>query len=238
MEHLLDVSQVSKRFGTVQALHDVSFTVERGEVLGLVGPNGSGKTTLLHCIVGLTRPDSGSIRVAGVDHGLPRAKRRLGFMPDGLPRPEVLTGFELVELTSALHGRRLDPGWLEEMARQLDLDSRRLDHPLGTLSHGMGRKIDLLAALATEPDLLVLDEPSSGLDPLVSSRLESLVGTWPRNDRGVLLSTHDLGLAQRLCDRVVVLSRGRIVAAATVDGVVAIAGASDLRAAFVSLTGA
>ncbi len=237
MESLLEIRQVSKRYGSTRALEGVSFTVDPGQVVGLVGPNGSGKTTLLHAVVGLVRPDAGQILVGGFEHGSPEAKRRLGFMPDGLPRPEVLTGYEFIELTAALRGMPVDRGWLDDIRREFDLDPRWLDRPLGTLSQGTGRKIDLIAALVTDPQLLILDEPFGGLDPLVSSRLEERVRNWPGESRGVLLSTHDMGMAQRLCDWVVVLSGGRVVAASTVDGVLALAGATDLRGAFLTLTG-
>lgn len=162
----------SKRYGATQALSQVTFGVMPGSVVALVGANGAGKTTLLHALVGLVSLDTGDIQLDGVPSRSVAAKRRIAFMPDDLPRPVRLTARELVELTMRLYGcSDVD---IDELGARMDLTGR-LDQLLASYSHGMRRKVDLMAALAVSPDVLVLDEPFSGLDPGMVAQLAAIL---------------------------------------------------------------
>lgn len=218
-----------KSYGRKVVLAGVDLDVLAGDVMGLVGPNGAGKTTLLHAIVGVVRLDRGAILVGGMDAHRPEAKQRVAFMPDDLPRPVHLTGRELVMLTARLYGRRLSHAQVDRLATSLDLTDR-LDEPLSAYSHGMARKTDLLAALAVDPDLLVLDEPFSGLDPAMVDTLDLLVRERRTCGKATLLSSHDLELVGGLADRIVMLSAGMKVFDGPVSALVA--GGESIRAAF------
>lgn len=224
----------AKRYGPTHALDDVSLDVPSGSVTGLVGANGAGKTTLLHAVVGLIRVDAGVMTLDGVPVHDVRAKRRMSFMPDDLPRPLRLTGRELIELTCRLYGRW--PADIDTTARRLELGGR-LDEPLSSFSHGMRRKVDLMAALAVEPDLLVLDEPFSGLDPGMVLLLQETIRTLCRAGTAVLVSSHDLELVEALADQIVVLDCGRVVARGGSEELARRFGSGDLRSAFLSIIG-
>lgn len=153
-----------KSYGKQLAVEDVSFQIKPGTTVGLVGANGAGKTTVLHAIVGLTRLDAGDITLDGIPTRQAQAKRRLAFMPDDLPRPDHLTGRELISLNTRLYGRRQDEAVVNQLADRLEM-SDRLDQLVGSFSHGMARKVDFIAAIVVRPDVLILDEPFSGMDP-------------------------------------------------------------------------
>ena len=228
----LEIRECSKSYGETRALDRVSFTVPPGRVVALVGANGAGKTTLLHALVGLIRLESGTMALDGVPAAAVAAKRRTSFMPDDLPRPLRLTGRELVEFNCRLYQCPVPD--LEEWARRLDLTSR-LDHPLGGYSHGMRRKADLLAALAVAPDLLVLDEPFSGLDPSMVAQLQKILRDLRDAGVAVLVSSHDLELVEELADEIVVLDRGQVVARGSGRAIAAEFGSTDLRSAFLTM---
>ena len=147
-----------KSYGKQLAVEDVSFQVKPGTTVGLVGANGAGKTTVLHAIVGLTRLDAGDITLDGIPTRQAQAKRRLAFMPDDLPRPDHLTGRELISLNTRLYGQRQDEAVVNQLADRLEM-SDRLDQLVGSFSHGMARKVDFIAAIVVRPDVLILDEP-------------------------------------------------------------------------------
>lgn len=226
----------SKSYGGAVALEQVSLHVRPGEVVGLVGSNGAGKTTLLHGIVGLTRFDSGTVTVDGIPAHRPEAKRRVAFMPDDLPRPRHLTARELITFVGSLYGRRVDPVDIDRLADTFDL-GHRLDHPLAGFSHGMTRKVDLIAALAVEPSVLVMDEPFSGMDPNVVDTMSTVIAERRALGNAVLLSTHDLDLAAGLVDRVVLIDHGQVLVDDDLGSVLADSGSSTLRSAFRSMTG-
>lgn len=226
--------QCSKSYGKNHALRDVSLSVMPGEIVGLVGPNGAGKTTLLHSIVGLVRMSSGRITLNGQDIQKPSTKMHVGFMPDNLPRPQHLTARELCRLTCRLYQQPFDISCFEALAEEYEIE-QRCDEGLSSLSHGMSRKVDLIAALLTNPSLLILDEPFSGLDPGMVDVLQKSVHHAARQGTSVLLSSHDLELVEDIADRIVVLSRGVVAYDGTIDVLRAREG-SDLRDAFRKLT--
>lgn len=237
---LLNVRGISKSFGGVKAVEDISFVVERGESLGLVGPNGAGKTTLFNCITGNVRPDSGSVEFAGLSlNGMPTYQRaRLGIGRT-FQRVEVFPEMTVGEhLLVAERARRGEAGLLkdvlnmsaptsEELARVdevVDLIgiSREVDTPVAALGLGMCRLVELARALVSDPQLLMADEPSSGLDVGETAELAKVLRTV-QHDRGmaVLLVEHDLKMVAEAVDRTIVMDLGSMISQGTFDEVMA-----------------
>ncbi len=211
---LLVIRGLVKRYGSVEAVRGIDVDLEPGEVLGFLGPNGAGKSTTIRCLLGLLRPTAGSIRAFGLDavtHG-PAVRRRVTYVPGELRLPERLTGRELVAQVESLRGP-FDPRRRDDLVRRLEVD---LDRPLRDLSTGNRRKVALLLAFAPDADLLVLDEPTNGLDPLVQHTFLDLVREARAAGRAVFLSSHVLSEVQRVADRVAVLRAGAVVATGTV----------------------
>ncbi|HLH67914.1 MAG TPA: ATP-binding cassette domain-containing protein [Candidatus Dormibacteraeota bacterium] len=215
-ELAVECQGLSQRFGSVQALDGVEFTVRRGEVFGLLGPNGAGKTTTIRVLVTLLRPDSGTIRVFGLDvvRQAMAVRRAIGYVPQQLSADQGLSGYENVWLFAKLFDvpRSQLRARIQEALALMGLEeaARR---PVVTYSGGMVRRLELAQALVNRPRLLVLDEPTIGLDPVARA------GVWQRvqelrarTGMTVLLTTHYMDEADRLCDRVALMHRGRIVA--------------------------
>lgn len=206
---LVETEQLSKRYGSTSALSDCSFSVAPGEVVGLLGPNGSGKTTLLRLLVGYLKPTSGQARIDGLDcYGQSVAvHRRMTYLPGDARLFRNLDGRRTLALFSQLRpGSALARA--EELAARLQLDlSRRVVE----MSTGMRQKLALVVALAPEVPLVVLDEPTSNLDPTMRTEVIALIREIRRQGRTVLFSSHVLSEAEEACDRVIVLRAGRLV---------------------------
>jgi ABC-2 type transport system ATP-binding protein len=207
----LDIRGLTRRYGSVVAVSGLDLTVRSGEVLGFLGPNGAGKTTTLRIAAGLLKPDEGEVWVGGVALGKEPllAKARLGFVPDRPFLYERLTAREFLEFVAALY--RVAPGTAaaraEELIARLEL-GEVAGQLVETYSLGMRQKLSLAAALLHDPALLMLDEPMVGLDPRGARALKDLLRERAARGLGVLVSTHLLDVAERLCDRVVILDRG------------------------------
>ena len=204
------VSGLSKRFRRFAALEDVSFELERGEVFGYLGPNGAGKTTTLRALMGFLRPTSGSITVFGLDawRDAPQVHRQVGYVPGDVALYDRMTGRELLTYLANLR-RNVDAHYIDVLAERLEADLAR---PLRTLSKGNRQKIAIVQALMGRPDLLVLDEPTTGLDPLVQQQVHELLREHVGEGGTVLLSSHVLAEVQRVADRVGIIRAGRLVA--------------------------
>jgi ABC-2 type transport system ATP-binding protein len=204
------VSDLAKRHGAVEAVRGVSFTIGRGETFGLLGPNGAGKTTTLECLVGLREPDRGRIEIAGVDvRAAPEAaKARLGAAFAGAALPDQITPREALRLFGAFYREREEP---EALLARFSL-TEKADARFSTLSTGQRQRLALALAFVNRPEFVVLDEPASGLDPQARHELHAHIAAMKRDGRTVLLATHDLHEAEKLCDRVAVIARGKIVA--------------------------
>jgi sodium transport system ATP-binding protein len=234
---VISVAELAKAFGATRAARDISFTAEDGRVTGLLGPNGAGKTTTLRCIAGLLRPDKGRVRLGTLDPARdPSVRRALGFLPEraGLsPRHSVWENLmyagELAGL-AAPERRSLARALLERL--QLEALAER---PAATLSQGECRRVAIARALLHAPQNLVLDEPGNGLDIRALQCLRELVRELAREGRAVLLSTHVMQDAERLCDQVVVLSQGSVVAAAAPVELQRRTGSSHLEGAVLAL---
>jgi ABC-2 type transport system ATP-binding protein len=236
VQPVLEVRSVAKRYRKKTALDDVSFALRSGRVYGILGPNGSGKSTLLHIITGLISPDGGEVLVASEPITKPSARSRLGFAPDDIAMPTLLTGREFLQLHDRLR-RRDDSARAGELAAAFDLTDA-LDRQLDEYSHGMKRKIQLVAAVMHLPDLLILDEPLRGLDPDSVSVLRHLVSSLAGMGHTVLIATHDMARAQDDCDEVLIMNEGRLIAQDTPAAMMSAAGAPEsLERTFFQLTG-
>jgi len=223
---------VEKRFGSSTVLRGLDLTIERGELVALLGPNGAGKTTLVSLVLGLRRPTAGSVRVLGGDPREWRARTGVGATPQEMGFPPTLRVCEILELARA-HGAAPP---FADLAAQFGLDG--LDRKqAGALSGGQSRRLALALAFAGSPDLVVLDEPTAGLDVASRLRAWAAIGEFAAGGGTVLLTTHSLEEADALAHRVVVLARGTVVADAAPERLKACAGA-DLEQAFLRLTAA
>ncbi len=237
---MLEVSGLHKRFGEVVAVEDVSFAARDGEITGLLGPNGAGKTTTLRVLYGLLSPDRGTARVGGHDshRETTAARRSLGVLPDSPGLYARLTAREHVEYAGRLQG--LDGSALaaavERLLAELELE-RVADRPAAGFSQGERRKVALARALVHDPPNLILDEPTNGLDVMSSRAVREQVRRLARAGKCVLFSSHVLPEVSALCDRVVILGRGRALADATPAELLARTGRPDLESAFVDIIG-
>ncbi|HET9326291.1 MAG TPA: ABC transporter ATP-binding protein [Candidatus Eisenbacteria bacterium] len=231
----LEIRGLTRRYGSLVAVDHLDLEVRAGEILGFLGPNGAGKTTTLRCISGLLRPHAGTIRVAGFDleREALRARASMGFVPD---RPFLyprLTAREFLDLVGALYDvpgpRARERG--DELLTRLDLGRER-DDLIETFSLGMRQKVAVAAGLLHDPPLLLLDEPLGGLDPQSARALKDLLRERASAGFGVLVSTHLLDVAERLCDRVAIVSHGRLRASGTLEELRRGSGATTLEDVF------
>ncbi|MDR3701051.1 MAG: ABC transporter ATP-binding protein [Candidatus Sulfopaludibacter sp.] len=208
----VSVTGLSKRYGAREAVCAVSFEVAAGRIFALVGPNGAGKTTTLECILGLRRPDAGSIRIHGLDlrTQATQAKLLVGAQLQAASLQDRITPRQTLDLFGSFYPESFAG---EELLRRFDLESQA-DAPFATLSGGQRQRLFLALALINRPTLLVLDEPTAGLDPQARRKLRILIREMRAEGRTVLLSTHDLEEAAQLSDQVAIMDGGRIVAIA------------------------
>jgi ABC-2 type transport system ATP-binding protein len=221
-EPALSLERVSKSYGAMTAVHELSFEAPRGRIFGFLGPNGAGKTSTLRMILGLVPPSSGRISVLGASDGR-RVRDRIGFLPEERGLYRRMTPAQAFDFFGALKG--LDSRTARRRGRAMLEDQglgHAFDRPVKALSKGMAQKVALIAALVHEPELVILDEPFSGLDPVNQQSLERLIRGLADRGATVIFSTHVMAHAERLCDKVVLMARGRKV----FDGPVAAARAA------------
>ncbi|MFO7619379.1 MAG: ABC transporter ATP-binding protein [Thermoplasmata archaeon] len=235
---MLEVLNLTKRFGNVLAVDDVSFRVRKGEVFGLLGTNGAGKTTTMKILSCLIKPTSGWATVDGLDvtRDQLEVKRRIGYLPEMPNIFEKLTGREFMSMLGTLRG--LEPDVLEsrvaEYIRILEF-SDFLDLEIGTYSKGMRQRVAFASSVLHEPPILILDEPTSGLDPRYSKMVKAWIREYAGKGNTVLMSTHVTEIADSLCDRVAIVHKGRIAGMDTPAALKARLGAATLEDAFVML---
>jgi ABC-2 type transport system ATP-binding protein len=228
------IEEIGKSYGKTLAVAKLSFNVEPGEIFGLLGPNGSGKSTTLHMLTGLLAPSTGTAVINGINVTDKGSRRWIGFAPDDLPLPATLTGHEYLNLHHRLR-KRDDKETAADLAAALDIDGA-LDRTIMEYSHGMKRKLQLVAAVMHQPQLLVLDEPFRGLDPEASATLRELLDVFTANGGGVLVATHDMLRAERDCQRVLIINKGRLAALGTPKELKATYGAATLEDVFLLAT--
>jgi ABC-2 type transport system ATP-binding protein len=205
----VELGGVTKTFGEVTAVDDLSLTVPAGSVFGFIGPNGSGKTTTIRMIVNIFYPDRGTVRVFGEPMNGDRT-RLIGYLPEerGLYRKMKVRG--LLEFFGELRGGRNVAREVRYWLERLDL-AHCADRRVDTLSKGMSQRVQFIAAIVPEPKLLILDEPFTGLDPVSADALRAAILDLRRNGATVILSTHDMAVAETLCDQIFMIFRGRKV---------------------------
>jgi ABC-2 type transport system ATP-binding protein len=216
---MVEVKGLAKRFGAITAVRDVSFSVGQGEVLGFLGPNGAGKSTTMRMITGFLTPDAGRVLLDGEDIALHpvAARARIGYLPEGAPLYGEMTARGFLRFVAGLRGYRG-----AELASRVGEVSEKialhgvLDRPIETLSKGYKRRVGLAQAILHDPDILVLDEPTDGLDPNQKHEVRNLIRGMAR-DKVTILSTHILEEVDAVCTRAIVIADGRVVADGTPD---------------------
>jgi ABC-2 type transport system ATP-binding protein len=214
MSAVIEVEGLTKSFGDVQAVDGASFTVERGELLGFLGPNGAGKTTTINMLTGLARPDAGTISIGGIDctRNPKAAQHLIGVVPDESNLYPELTGFENLCFCGALYGMARQNR--EERARELLASfglAEAADRKFAGYSRGMKRKLTIAAGIIHKPEILFLDEPTTGIDVASARQLRLLIEGLHRDGTTIFLTTHYIEEAERLCERIAFIVRGRIV---------------------------
>lgn len=219
---MIEIANLTKSYnkGAVKAVDDLSLTIKNGEIFGFLGPNGAGKTTTIKMMVGLLKPDSGSVFING--HSIiedPLAvKKSISFVPDSPEVYEKLTGIEYLNFMGDVYGV---PAEIRSKRLTYLLDMFSLSDAVGDLiqsySHGMRQKIVLVGAMLHEPELFILDEPMVGLDPRSSNNLKSYMREHCKEGKTVFFSTHVLEVAEKLCDRIGIIHQGRLIACGTME---------------------
>lgn len=219
-----------------QALEDVSLTVEYGEFFGLLGPNGAGKTTLISILAGLARASSGTARVCGHDvvSEFKLSRRALGVVPQEIVYDPFFTVRETLRLQSGYFGLRNNDDWIDEILANLGL-SDKADSNMRALSGGMKRRVLVAQALVHRPPVIILDEPTAGVDVDLRRTLWEFIARLNKEGHTILLTTHYLEEAEALCGRIAMLKQGRIVALDTTQALLARVGGADLEDAFVRI---
>jgi len=218
---MLSIKHLQKRFGQRIAVDDVSFDVAIGETVGLLGPNGAGKTTTLSMISGLSQPDGGSVSFQGqlLDQGGSRFKRRVGLVPQDLALYDELSAWANLELFGGLYGLsgKLLANRADDALALVGLADRRGDQVKG-FSGGMKRRLNIAGALLHDPELILLDEPTVGVDPQSRNAIFENLAELKRRGKTLLYTTHYMEEAERLCDRIVIIDHGKVIANDTVRG--------------------
>ncbi len=237
---MIRTERLEKRYGRFQALHPLDLHVRSGEVFGFLGPNGAGKTTTIRLLAGVLPPTAGRVWIDGVDllAEPEEARRRIGYIPDRPYLHEKLTGREFLEFVGGIYG--LDRADADRRGRAL-LEQYELegfeDALIEGYSHGMKQRLVLCATLLHEPRVLVVDEPMVGLDPRGARHVKDVFRHLGAEGRTVFLSTHSLDVAEEVCDRIAIITHGRIVALGTVDELTARAAGGDMESVFLKIVG-
>jgi len=224
---MIEARDLRKEYGDFVAVEGSTFSVDRGEVFGIVGPNGAGKTTTLKMLAGLLEPTDGSATVAGYDAAETEMRTRLGFLPEESPLYEEMTPRTYLQFFADLYGV---PGGVAERRIHDTLDDLDLDHrdrKLGDTSKGMKRKVAIARSLINDPDVLVYDEPASGLDPLTTNYIIEFTEGLAAEGKTIVFSAHNLFHVESICDRVAIMSEGTIVAQGDLEALQAEHGATE-----------
>ncbi len=221
-DSIIDVQNLTKRYGQTIAVDDVSLRVEAGEIFGILGPNGAGKTTTLEMIEGLRQPDGGTITVAGFDvvRDAENVKRRIGIQLQSTSLFDHLTVGELVSLFAELYGADGSPGRTQDLLGMVSLTEKADDHAQ-TLSGGQQQRLSIALALVNDPEIVFLDEPTTGLDPQARRNLWDLIRSIRDQGKTIVLTTHYMEEAELLCDRIAVMDTGTIILCDTPDNLIA-----------------
>ena len=223
MSEMLRIRELTKRFGALTAVDNISLTVDRGEVLGFLGPNGAGKSTTMKMVTGFLPPTSGTAEVCGFDvtRDAIEVKRRVGYLPEGAPLYEDMTPLAFLKFVSEVRGTAAADrvGAIERAAGLINL-GEVMHQPIGTLSKGYKRRVGLAQAIIHDPEVLILDEPTDGLDPNQKHEVRELISKMAE-DKAIVISTHLLEEVEAVCTRAAIISRGKIVTDGTPEDLLA-----------------
>jgi len=215
METVILIENLTKFYGKYQGVIDLNFEVKEGEIFGYLGPNGAGKTTTIRSILGFIKPKKGKIFIFGKDiekEGY-KIKKKTGYIPGDLALYENLTGMEFLKYMANLRGN-VNWNYVKELSERFNIN---LNQPIRSLSHGNKQKIGIIQAFMHKPDLLILDEPTLGLDPLMQYEFYHLISEVKREGKTVFLSSHILPEVERICDRVGIIREGKLVTVESID---------------------
>jgi ABC-2 type transport system ATP-binding protein len=230
--NVVRIAALEKRYAGVRALARVDLEIEAGAAFGLVGANGAGKTTLIKCLLDLTAADSGSAQIFGVDCRLPAARGRLAYLPERFVPPHYLRGAEFIRMMLELAGASYDAARAAELLDALELERGVLERPVRSLSKGMTQKLGLAACFLVERDLVLLDEPMSGLDPAARVAVKSVLRRLRAQGRTLFFTSHVLSDVEELCSSIAVLDRGAVRFHGTPAALCARYGEAGLELAF------
>jgi sodium transport system ATP-binding protein len=237
---MITVTNLHKSFGNVHAVRGVSFEARDGEITGLLGPNGAGKTTTLRMLYSLLPPDEGEIRIDGLDptRDAMAIKRTLGVVPDGRGLYTRLTARENIRYYAELHGLEKPAleSRIEQLTHTLDMEEF-IDRRTEGFSQGQRVKVAIARAMVHEPQTVLMDEPSNGLDVMSTRALREYIRSLKKGGHSVVLSTHIMQEVAALCDRIVIIAKGEVAANGTADELLARSGCDSLEDAFVKLIG-
>ena len=238
---MIELKDLTKTYGDFQALDDLNLCVKKGEVFGFIGPNGAGKTTTIKMMGGILEPTRGTVKIAGIDmqKAPEEAKSKIGFIPDRPYLYEKLTGMEFLRFTADLYG--VSKETFEETAFKILTDfslAQWADELVESYSHGMKQRLIMSAALLHEPEVIIVDEPTVGLDPAAIMMVKRLFRELAEQGVTIFMSTHTLKVAEETCDRIGVINKGRLIAMGTTQELQREANIteSDLERVFLNLT--
>jgi len=236
----IDAENLWRAYGTRVALHGLTLQVGAGEILGFLGPNGAGKSTTVKILTGMIKPDSGRATVAGFDVARDplEVKKRIGYVPESAALYESLSAREYLDLIASLHHLPPDATRprIEELLDRFGL-SHAIDQRLSEYSKGMKQKVLIVSALLHRPEVVFLDEPLTGLDASAALVVKELIRGLAAQGRTIFFCSHVLEVVERVCTRIVIIDRGKMIADGSAAGIAASAGAATLEEAFVALTG-
>ena len=240
---MIELKSITKKYGNFRAVDNLNLTVEKGELFGFIGPNGAGKTTTIKMIGGILAPSSGTVTVAGIDmHEQPEAaKSKIGFIPDRPYLYEKLTGMEFLRFNADIYGVP-DRIFYKKARENLEMFalSDWSDELIESYSHGMKQRLIMSAALLHDPQVIIVDEPMVGLDPVAIMMVKDLFQRMARKGVTVFMSTHTLAIAEEACDRIGIIHKGHMIASGTTAELQREANVSeaDLERIFLNLTSA
>ncbi len=208
----LEIKNINKAFSNQQILNDINFNVNKGEVFGLVGVNGIGKTTLLKIILDLLKSDNGKVNIFGIDSNKKEARAKVAYLPEKFSPSQFLKGEEFLKLSSAQFNKTYDKDLALHLANELDLDIKALSKKITKYSKGMGQKLGLISMFLSDADLLILDEPMSGLDPHVRIKLKDLLKNHAKDShKTIFFSSHILSDIDEISNKIAVINTGKII---------------------------
>jgi ABC-2 type transport system ATP-binding protein len=220
---MIEVSHLKKKYDNFTAVHDLSFEIQEGEVLAIIGPNGAGKSTTLKMICGLLHPDKGTININELDYHTDQHKIKalLGFVPEETAIYEGMTIIDYLMFFGDIYGLQKEESMklIKQLLKSLQLDEEHHEKPLGVLSKGMKRKVLIARSLINDPDLLIYDEPVSGLDPHTTNFLLNYILNLKKKGKSIIFTAHNLHHVEFVCDKVVMMHKGRVVLSDFLDNV-------------------